>query len=67
MPVPEIEAVFVALAANFRFPPSLRGRSSVEPVALEGGVEPLPLLISEIGVGSVLRPGDWVDLQMGRL
>ena len=29
--------------------------------------EPLPLLIFEIGVGSVQRPGDWVDFQWGRL
>ena len=27
--------------------------------------EPLPLLIFEIGVGSVQRPGDWVDFQWG--
>ena len=27
--------------------------------------EALPLLIFEIGVGSVQRPGDWVDLQWG--
>ncbi len=36
---------------------------AVEKMREEG--EPLPLLIFEIGVGSVQRPGDWVDFQWG--
>lgn len=32
---------------------------------MRGESEPLPLLIFEIGVGSVQRPGDWVDFQWG--
>lgn len=36
---------------------------AVEKMRAEG--EPLPLLIFEIGVGSVQRPGDWVDFQWG--
>ncbi|WP_107496438.1 tyrosine-type recombinase/integrase [Thalassobius sp. I31.1] len=36
---------------------------AVETMRDEG--EPLPLLIFEIGVGSVQRPGDWVDFQWG--
>jgi len=36
---------------------------AVEKMREEG--EPVPLLIFEIGVGSVQRPGDWVDFQWG--
>ncbi|WP_185802985.1 tyrosine-type recombinase/integrase [Pontivivens nitratireducens] len=36
---------------------------AVEKMRAEG--EALPLLIFEIGVGSVQRPGDWVDFQWG--
>ena len=36
---------------------------AVEKMREEG--DPLPLLIFEIGVGSVQRPGDWVDFQWG--
>jgi integrase len=36
---------------------------AVEKMREEGGL--LPLLIFEIGVGSVQRPGDWVDFQWG--
>ena len=36
---------------------------AVEKMREEG--EPLPRLIFEIGVGSVQRPGDWVDFQWG--
>ncbi|KII14872.1 MULTISPECIES: tyrosine-type recombinase/integrase [Rhodobacterales] len=36
---------------------------AVEKMREEG--KPLPLLIFEIGVGSVQRPGDWVDFQWG--
>ncbi|MDJ0858640.1 MAG: tyrosine-type recombinase/integrase [Dinoroseobacter sp.] len=36
---------------------------AVEKMRIEG--KPLPLLIFEIGVGSVQRPGDWVDFQWG--
>lgn len=36
---------------------------AVEKMRKEG--EPLSLLIFEIGVGSVQRPGDWVDFQWG--
>lgn len=36
---------------------------AVEKMRAEGA--PLPLLIFEIGVGSVQRPGDWVDFQWG--
>mgnify|MGYP003627325943 FL=1 len=32
---------------------------------MRGKGEPLPRLIFEIGVGSVQRPGDWVDFQWG--
>lgn len=36
---------------------------AVEKIREEG--KPLPLLIFEIGVGSVQRPGDWVDFKWG--
>lgn len=36
---------------------------AVDKMRQEG--QPLPLLIFEIGVGSVQRPGDWVDFQWG--